>query len=500
MKQKLIPLALIACLLVGCTLTVPVTTVPEETAAEDTVESQTTTAPGLKGMVLGLNGKPAANVLMKSYLISNNSGKYQIQSEEEVRTDSRGVFLIPTDSTEAFNVEAIQADDVKAMRLEMTKTSRSVTLRLNYTGTIRGKVKASKDGVTDFLGTDVFIPGTGYLAKTDQDGNFEIANVPTGVFRLVAMHPDLGRAAIAQVDVLPKTTTTTSTMVLDASFPVLSSVTPSNGAPGQLVTLTGLYFGVSSGKSPQVLINGVTAEVVEASDTRLVARLPNGIVSGTIQVKVTELPSETKPFAVIKELSLYPSKDDFALPAPAQDYLAQGVSRTYEIKALDASGKTIDQPNVTWLKDNQAIGNGTIIPATPGTFTLKVQAGNLSSQELQVQATAPIQTLRVLPSVLPILNPVPNDPFLSPDDLARIKDSVQLTAETVMLDGSTQSIPVRWLTFDPRITVSNGLVKAVKGAESCDPKVTVKSIANPSKSLELTIPVRRQGDMIIEIE
>ena len=58
-------------------------------------------------------------------------------------------------------------------------------VNIKKTGTISGNVKL--EGESDFTGTDVFIPGTSYMAKTDGSGNYTITGVPEGVHRLAFM-------------------------------------------------------------------------------------------------------------------------------------------------------------------------------------------------------------------------------------------------------------------------------------------------------------------------
>jgi len=43
---------------------------------------------------------------------------------------------------------------------------------------------AKLSGPTDHAGIDVYIPGTGYIAKTDEAGNFTISGVPVGEHNL----------------------------------------------------------------------------------------------------------------------------------------------------------------------------------------------------------------------------------------------------------------------------------------------------------------------------
>ncbi|MCF0238292.1 MAG: carboxypeptidase regulatory-like domain-containing protein [Sphaerochaetaceae bacterium] len=56
------------------------------------------------------------------------------------------------------------------------------SVKMRPLGTIKGRV--IKSGATDNADVTVFIPGTSYMAITDEDGNFAITNVPQGTMRL----------------------------------------------------------------------------------------------------------------------------------------------------------------------------------------------------------------------------------------------------------------------------------------------------------------------------
>lgn len=69
-----------------------------------------------------------------------------------------------------------------------------VTLTVNPTGAIEGQVNL--DGFTDSLGTEVFIPGTTFIARTDTSGAFRLDGVPAGDWTVVMEHDDFARAEV----------------------------------------------------------------------------------------------------------------------------------------------------------------------------------------------------------------------------------------------------------------------------------------------------------------
>ena len=67
------------------------------------------------------------------------------------------------------------------------------------------------------------------------------------------------------------------------SAPVVSSISPSTGAAGTKVTITGTGFGGSTGEN-QVTLNGVTAPVSDASSTSVTVTVPAGAGSAPLRI------------------------------------------------------------------------------------------------------------------------------------------------------------------------------------------------------------------------
>ncbi len=78
-------------------------------------------------------------------------------------------------------------------------------------------------------------------------------------------------------------------------YPIISSVSPSTGAPGNSVTITGKNF---SGNTGIVTFNGVSATVSSWSDTSITVSVPAGASSGNIVVANIGLSSNGVPFTV----------------------------------------------------------------------------------------------------------------------------------------------------------------------------------------------------------
>ena len=357
--------------------------------------SQAPQARGIRGMVLDPSGNPAGGVVVRGTLISNNagglisnnaggllsnnggnlvsngSGLFRIQSGGfETKTAEDGSFAFNTSDDQVLTLEAIQRENIKAIKLEVGSSSEPYTLNLAPTGHIKGKIVSADSAVTDLLNIDVFIPGTSYVAKTDADGNFTLSNVPAGRFNLVADHVNLGRAIQSGVTVTSNKTLTLPTLSLSTHTPALSSVEPTNGAPGAQVTLKGDHFGIKSGKRPDVFFNGLAAQVVAASDTELKVTVPLGAISGTVRVALSGLESQPKSFRVLRRLDLFPEyqkagvTDPFAAP-PSGDVLAVGATRSYHVRAFDTEGQLVPSPAVTWStigNEGAGFSKGTLAP------------------------------------------------------------------------------------------------------------------------------------------
>ncbi len=332
------------------------------------------------GQVLDLAGQPAADVLVKGYLLSNNGSTlvgnnsmgYRIQASQlETRTDANGRFRLVSDG-ETLNVEAILSEELKAIQFNASK-SRALSLQLAYTGSISGKVTAPEaPTVTDFQGVDVYAPGTSYLAKTDSNGRYTLSNVAVGAFALVASKAGLGSASLPGVTVASRATTSAPDLALSLKAPSVARAVPANAAPGATVTLTGTNFGASTGDTIQVSFNGTPATSVRRIDNQaLEAVVPAGATNGNIVVAVGGILSNPLPFTIIKTLSL----------SPGNARLKVGETLPCYVLAIDTNGDIVPQPVVSWTVDGGAVSvaSETLTAAAMGTATLRISSGTVSS-------------------------------------------------------------------------------------------------------------------------
>jgi uncharacterized protein (TIGR03437 family) len=496
-------------------------------------ETSSAQARGIRGTVLDTSGAPAGGVVVRGTLISNNagglisnnggglvsnnggglisngSGLYRTQSGSfETLSASDGSFSFNTSDDQVLTLEAIQRENLKAIQLGAAASSEPFTLRLAPTGHIRGKVVPADAAVTDLLNIDVFIPGTSYVAKTDAQGNFTLSNVPQGRFTLVADHRDLGRAVFNGLTVVSGETATPPALALSTRTPVLTSLAPGNGAPGALVTLKGEHFGVSSGKRPDVYVNGLAAQIVSASETQITATIPLGAISGTIRVSVSGLESTTLPFRVLRSLALFPDyqESDFQDPTaqpPGSDVIALGATRSYRVRAFDTEGRPVSAPAVSWSTLGTVaseLSNGEFKPLAPGRLAIAAISGSVSTPPLSVEILSAITRVDVLPNPLMPLNPLPLVP-VPEAERSQIPDWVQLQARVVLDTHETREIPFRYESLHPDLTISpTGRVRVNPGAADGSPSVKLIPIADPAKFRVLEIPVQQQGDLSFVIQ
>lgn len=340
------------------------------------------------GQILDLNGKPAADVVVHGYLISNNAGSiisnnsgslvsnntaaYKTQAVQlDALTDASGRFTLASDASE-LNIEAVLSDNVKAIKLAVPRASQGLELQLAYTGSITGRVKASGTAVTNFEGVDVYIPGTSYLAKTDASGNYTLSNVAPGTFSMVATKSGLGRANVQGVQVKSKETSQAADLDLSLTAPAITSVVPPNAAPGETVTLNGDNFGTTSGETLMVAFNGTVATSVQrVDDHKLTVKVPDKARTGDLVVTVAGVVSNAEPFAVIKSLAL----------SPGNLNLVVGDSQTLTVTALDTEKDPVPDPSVRWTVSGAAVSlQGQDLTALArGEATVTITSGRLTS-------------------------------------------------------------------------------------------------------------------------
>jgi sugar lactone lactonase YvrE len=308
----------------------------------------------------------------------------------DLRTDKNGVFTLTTDKTGLFNVEAFTDDRLKAwkggLRLEKGVSVDAGTLQLAATGTISGRVKTTSPLVTNLSEVTVYIPGSRYIAITDDAGGFTLAGVPAGSFDLRGFSTALGRGEV-QVTVDPDQKAD-ALLTLSASPPELTRVALAgsanpidHAAPGSELDIAGKDLGIDRGAAVQVAFSGaapVAATAVSASLLRV--KVPADARSGVVKVLVGNIPSNALPFRILASLEL--GYDKLTI---ADGGACFAFGRT--LRALDTDGKPVPEPSVSWqtlagdgsMASSAAVSEQGVVTASAAmAFTVKVSAGSLA--------------------------------------------------------------------------------------------------------------------------
>jgi RHS repeat-associated protein len=87
------------------------------------------------------------------------------------------------------------------------------------------------------------------------------------------------------------------------SAPTISSLSPTTGAVGASVTVTGTNFGTTQGTST-ITFNGTTATATSWGSTSILVTVPSGATTGSVIVTVSSVASNAKTFTVVSAPSI----------------------------------------------------------------------------------------------------------------------------------------------------------------------------------------------------
>lgn len=183
--------------------------------------------------------------------------------------------------------------------------------------------------------------------------------------------------------------------------PRISSVTPTSGSSGTLVTVNGHNFGATQGSS-RVTINGRDVAPQSWSPTQIAAEIPDGVIHGPVQVTVNDLTSNTWMFiGVWDETQCQPQLTPSKLRVP----LASGGSTTLAVTA-DPGCQWSIQGLPGWLSAAAMAGTGSgsvLLTATSNPST-QARTGTLSINGVPAavlqngQLGAPLFWIKTLPT------------------------------------------------------------------------------------------------------
>ena len=200
------------------------------------------------------------------------------------------------------------------------------------------------------VGTQVTITGTGFGA-TQGNGNVWLGTLPAivsswsdgEIIATVAAGAATGNAVVLQNGVM------TNAVPFTINLPVITSISPNNGAAGTMVTVTGSGFGTAQG-SGTVWIGSTYGSVVGWSDTQMVASVGSNALSGIVKIEQNGTWSNAVTFTVPGNLGTGGGSTSVTLVPNLLNLLVGG---TQTMQALDANGNSVT--GLTWTSSNISV-------------------------------------------------------------------------------------------------------------------------------------------------
>jgi len=159
-------------------------------------------------------------------------------------TSSDGVAL-----TAAPAAYGLKLDDVRVKSGETTDLGKKV---FKETGGLTGTVAFyNNPNDLDLTGSDVFVPGTSFLAKTGSDGKFSLKGLPEGRYTLRIQHTGFAPATLTDIEVVESLDTNLGTVSLSLS----------NGPEGSVALVADLTKQIG-GKSSKIVASRIVPVVL----------------------------------------------------------------------------------------------------------------------------------------------------------------------------------------------------------------------------------------------
>lgn len=207
---------------------------------------------GIRGSVTDSSGTPvpSATVLLSSESVDD---ALTSQGTSTTLTDSTGSFSFELVGAGTYNITVVTNDGRGSYRASITFSGTgSLTINLEVTpvGAISGKALLG-DRAEDSGGIDVYVPGTSFIAKTADNGNFTISGVPAGAYTLTAQHVGYLQVTVPEVTVVSgQTTVVGSTLVLNSENP--TDPDPPGPALGRVSGSVGLEGDAPGGSTASI--------------------------------------------------------------------------------------------------------------------------------------------------------------------------------------------------------------------------------------------------------
>lgn len=393
-----IPLCALLLVLGGCASLLPVS----GSKVPSPAPSGLTTVAGtgiVTGNLVDAKGQPVAQAPIDVFAAASGSAT-TTSPVATGSTDASGDFEVPDVPAGTVSVEAEPTDGQRALKLGVVvsagQTANAGTLTLQPTGAISGQVAFALAPAGGALGTDVFIPGTSFDAKTDASGDYTIVYVPAGDYGLVASRAGYLPASTDSVVVAPGNTTTAPTLTLGIDGGAVSGKATLFGqtsSAGITVTLT------LASSNPSFAPGATLTATTAADGTFSVDHVPAGTYTVTFSdppfvsqsqsnVTVTESSAvTTTPVTLqISQTVLSSTVDNIPVVSPDGTTLAYAQNGTLYIQPIGGQPQALwsDTVNhygpvgyITWSPDGQKLA----FFDTSDTYVRTLYAINLADPE-----------------------------------------------------------------------------------------------------------------------
>jgi hypothetical protein len=175
--------------------------------------------------------------------------------------------------------------------------------------------------------------------------------------------------------------------------PNITSLSPTSGAVGALVTITGTNFGSSQGTST-VKFNGTTATATSWSATSVVVTVPSGATTGSVVVTVSGVASNGLSFTVVAAPSITSLSPISASVGTSVSITGANFGATQGTSAVKFNGTTATP--TSWSATSIAAP----VPTGATTGNVVVSVGGVASNGVSFTVTPPDTTPPTVPSGL----------------------------------------------------------------------------------------------------
>ena len=170
--------------------------------------------------------------------------------------------------------------------------------------------------------------------------------------------------------------------------PTISGLSPSSGAVGAVVTITGTNFGSTQGTST-VIFNKTPASAISASnwsDTQIVATVPTGASTGYVVVTVNGVASAGVQFTVPGSPDIKSLNPPYGLPGSSVAIKGENLGTTQGTVSFNGTSATITSWNAGEID--------VTVPASATTGNVSVTASGVTTNDLVFTITPTITVLK----------------------------------------------------------------------------------------------------------